>query len=86
MVRTIHVVALVALIAVTAGCTMCAHPYDYCGPTFTGDCGQPCAPNARAGSILSPGLEVADGTEMGQGTIISVTDARAQPQQQMRRR
>ena len=48
---------------------MCAHPYDYCGPTFDaprddcsgdgacGDCGPCCDPLARAGSILSPPLD-----------------------------
>jgi hypothetical protein len=47
----------VLLVAAT-GCTMCDHPYDYCGPTFTGECGQTCNPLARAGSILSPSIEV----------------------------
>ena len=37
---------------------MCAESYDYCGPTFTGECDGQCDPNARAGSILSanPGM------------------------------
>ncbi len=33
---------------------MCAESYDYCGPTFNGQCDGQCDPNARAGSILSP--------------------------------
>jgi len=57
MVRTRIAWPLVALIALTAGCAMCAHPYDYCGPTFTGECGQTCDPMARAGTRLSPPLE-----------------------------
>ena len=57
MVRTRIAWPLVALIALSAGCAMCAHPYDYCGPTFTGECGQACDPMARAGSRLSPPLE-----------------------------
>jgi len=44
---------------------MCAHPYDYCGPTYTGECGTQCAPNARAGSILSEPLEAFSTDEMG---------------------
>ena len=36
---------------------MCASPYDYCGPTFTGDNGHGCHPRARANSRLSPPLE-----------------------------
>lgn len=37
------------------GCAMCASPYDYCGPTFTGnDCGDPCFTRERAGSVFDP--------------------------------
>jgi hypothetical protein len=36
-----------------AGCRICSSPYDNCSPTFTGQCGEDCAPFARAGSILS---------------------------------
>jgi hypothetical protein len=44
----------VGLVTLFSGCAMCAHPFDYCGPTVTGQCGDECAPNApRAGSILS---------------------------------
>lgn len=40
------------LLGVAGGCTYCASPYDECGPLFGG--GQyACAPNVRAGSILS---------------------------------
>lgn len=42
-----------AAVAVGAtGCTMCAHPYDYCGPTFTGG-HYTAGPEGRAGSILA---------------------------------
>lgn len=45
---------LLGLIVLSAGCRMCAHPYDYCGPTFTG--GGPCPPTEpRAGSVLAAG-------------------------------
>lgn len=77
MIRAILAICVVTLTAVTAGCTMCAHPFDYCGPTFTGECGQPCAANARAGSILSPGSEMVGGTEMVPGTVIAVADAKS---------
>jgi len=42
-----------ALLAATVGCRICSSPYDYCGPTFTGECGEECCSNARAGSIFS---------------------------------
>jgi hypothetical protein len=35
------------------GCCLCASPYDYCGPTYTGECGEPCLVNERMGSNLS---------------------------------
>ena len=53
MYRATCAIALLVLLAMATGCTMCAHPYDYCGPTFTGGCGEQCIPNARAGSICS---------------------------------
>ena len=43
----------ISLVAVATGCRMCASPYDYCSPTFTGMGGEDCAPFVRAGSILS---------------------------------
>ena len=47
----------IGLVALFSGCAMCANPYDYCGPTVTGECG--CDPNApRAGSILSGSTDV----------------------------
>ncbi len=55
MVRTIFALFSVGLVVATAGCRVCSHPYDYCGPLFDGGGGQYCCcPNARAGSILSP--------------------------------
>lgn len=43
---------VVAVLLIVAGCTMCCHPYDYCGPVYD-DCGQSCSPCYRAGSVLS---------------------------------
>ncbi len=54
MSRTILSWLMVGLVTLLSGCAMCASPYDYCGPTVTGQCGDECDPNApRAGSILS---------------------------------
>ena len=64
MARTAFAWSVVALVAVTAGCRMCAHPHDYCGPTYTGECGTQCAPNARAGSVLSEPRETFASHEM----------------------
>jgi hypothetical protein len=74
MTRTILACSLVALIAATAGCRMCAGPYDDCGPTFTGGhhCSR-CETTARAGSILSGDLGPVDGvivdTEISEGMV-----------------
>ena len=44
---------VVAVLLAVAGCTMCCHPYDYCGPVYD-DCGyHSCSPCSRAGSVLS---------------------------------
>ncbi len=64
MVRAQLVLAISMLTVAATGCTMCASPYDYCGPTFTGQPGEPCCPDARAGSILSPPLD-----PVGEGQI-----------------
>ncbi len=45
---------ILGLVMLSMGCRMCAHPFDYCGPTFTGD-GPCCADETRAGSILTAG-------------------------------
>lgn len=42
-----------ALLSLATGCTMCASPYDYCGPTFNAK-GDPCYVVERAGSIFAP--------------------------------
>ena len=54
MSRTVLGWMTVGLVTLFSGCAMCAHPFDYCGPTVTGQCGDECDPDApRAGSILS---------------------------------
>jgi hypothetical protein len=40
-----------SLAVVVTGCSMCQHPYDYCGPTFPNGC--PTSGFVRAGSVLS---------------------------------
>ena len=52
--RTVFALTAIVLVAAATGCRMCAHPFDYCGPTFTGGNCEACNPDARAGSILSP--------------------------------
>ena len=55
MVRTTLGIAMMALLAATAGCKMCSHPFDECGPVWDGppgaDC-KNCNPQYRAGSVL----------------------------------
>ena len=38
------------------GCAMCANPYDYCGPTFTGGACDSCFGDERVASIFSDGV------------------------------
>jgi hypothetical protein len=54
MSRTLLGWILMAFVAAGAGCTMCATPYDECGPVLTGDCAS-CRSNVRTGSVLSGG-------------------------------
>lgn len=79
--------AAITLLTATVGCRMCAHPYDYCGPLFTGDCGSvPCDPCARAGSILGPPLYLpGSGEVMVEGEVESrETIIQSQPMEQPR--
>lgn len=76
MSRALYGWVLVGLVAMSSGCRMCAHPFDYCGPTVTAEEAASCGENApRAGSILShaavPTLADAD---FANGTIISTED------------
>ncbi|MBN1590891.1 MAG: hypothetical protein JW888_15365 [Pirellulales bacterium] len=62
-----HILLILTLLGLTAGagCRMCAHPFDYCGPTYVGECGTVCCdPDARAGSVLSPPLDTTAVPEM----------------------
>ena len=56
--RTVFALTAIVLVAAATGCSMCAHPYDYCGPMFTGGNCEACNPDARAGSILSPPIQM----------------------------
>lgn len=79
MVRAMLCWAIAMLAAVTAGCTMCAHPYDYCDPPFPGGCG-PCLPSSvRAGSILSPGPMAAPEVDPEQVVSEQVVSDQAAP-------
>ncbi len=53
--RLTAMLALSCVLASAAGCTMCCHPYDYCGPVFQGSTCSPVCSNVRAGSILEGG-------------------------------
>ncbi len=70
MIRATLACCVVMLVVVAGGCRMCAESYDYCGPTFTGQCDEQCDPNARAGSILSsnPGMII-------EGEVITVSES-----------
>jgi len=79
-----YILLLLTLIAFSAatGCRMCAHPYDYCGPTYVGPCGTVCCnPDARAGSVLSPPLDSAAVPEMivDEGSVESSDEAPLEP-------
>lgn len=52
LLRSIACMLLVVAAGWSSGCTMCQSPYDYCGPTFVGGCGDCCNPDERLGSIL----------------------------------
>ena len=52
MYRVLLCVIAAILLCAPVGCRSCAHPFDYCGPTFTDAGCRPCDPNLRAGSIL----------------------------------
>ena len=93
--RTGLICTVAALLAVSAGCRMCSHPNDYCGPTFDRGSCQSCDPLARSGSVLSPPINGGGGgggcescatqaspdEQRPAGKIISVTDERVKPDQ-----
>ena len=76
----------VGLVAGVSGCVMCASPYDYCYPTFTGDCGSQCRVHGRVGSAFGgcggcahaapgpEGLSPLPDAEISSAVIISETD------------
>jgi hypothetical protein len=84
MFRTTLSWALVAILYAVAGCRMCSHPYDYCGPVYDRGC-QSCCPPERAGSVLEataqPSPEAAQGPDAAPGSerVISTTEQAAEP-------
>ncbi len=64
MLRTALGLGVIAVLLVAAGCRMCSHPYDYCGPVYYGDGCQSCSPHSRAGSILSGAPELTPSPEL----------------------
>jgi hypothetical protein len=76
MSRALYGWVLIGLVALSSGCRMCAHPFDYCGPTVTAEEAASCGENApRSGSILSHSVAptLAD-AYLTDGTVISVED------------
>ena len=72
-------------LVLSSGCRMCAHPYDYCGPTFTGACGDGgcgscgscggggdarCDPLYRAASVLGHGMQPVPDGQIIEGEFI----------------
>jgi hypothetical protein len=66
MVRMLLACSMLALVAVTAGCSMCAHPFDYCGPLASGGCGGQACMGPRAGTVRNPGDPVT-----GSGVVLT---------------
>jgi hypothetical protein len=69
MLRTVFVLGVILSLPVFTGCTLCCHPYDYCGPVYEGCEGQSCDPMYRAGSILSGSPTISQINETPQTTI-----------------
>jgi hypothetical protein len=64
MLRTAFGLGVATVLLSVAGCRMCCHPYDYCGPVYEGRGCQSCSSNSRAGSILSGTPEFASSPEV----------------------
>lgn len=78
---------LCGLVAIAAGCRMCASTHDSCGPMCKGECGGHGDAIARAGSILSGKVtppesgqlmdeQIPYDEEIASGVILSVTDTK----------
>lgn len=63
----------IGLLSLAAGCSMCANPYDECGPTAQSGNGARCCPTARAGSILAGSVvhQVASPVETSEGGVVA---------------
>jgi hypothetical protein len=88
MVRRTFGLGVVAILLASAGCRMCGHPYDYCGPVYdSGDC-QPCGSHSRAGSILSGTPEITSSPDLAErglrGKTMSPASLRNEVQGEMR--
>ena len=87
MFRVVFGLGVVAALVATAGCRMCSHPYDYCGPVHFGQGCQSCLTHSRAGSILggetqllSPRIqsETIQGETVQDGTVLNGTQVEMQ--------
>jgi hypothetical protein len=73
--------SVVAMILFSAGCKMCCHPYDRCGPVYDNCTGHPYCSCARAGSILSNPPARVEGTtseEVLEGEADSISATKSQ--------
>lgn len=69
MLRTASGLSVVAILLAAAGCTMCCHPYDYCGPVYDSPGCQSCGSHSRAGSILAGEPELTESPEMVERSV-----------------
>jgi hypothetical protein len=68
--RVMFAWAGIGLLLLAVGCSMCAHPYDYCGPVYDG----PCTSCGACGGGCGP---CGDGAACGQGCGSCSVDGRA---------
>jgi hypothetical protein len=84
--RTVLSLGVVAALLAAAGCRMCCHPYDHCGPVYDGNGCQSCSSQSRAGSILSGASEIMPSAGLArrpvQGGSVSYAPAEGQVQGQ----
>jgi hypothetical protein len=86
MLRTAMGLGVVVILLAAAGCTMCCHPYDNCGPIYDGNGCQSCESRSRLGSVLSGSPELTLTPELAkrpvQGKTASSAPARGHMQGQ----
>jgi len=79
MFRTTLGLSAVAVLAAVAGCTMCCHPYDCCGPVYENGACQSCSTHYRTGSILSGTPEMTLSPEVARRDVQGRTASNPSP-------